>query len=491
LRGLSSSLSTHPPTGLVYGLSALILAAVVITTVAFGLGVRIAYGSGIDGKLGSQVERDFVADQNAEATALSNSDPSAISRRLTGNALEDVSQQISDQTRHGVAPSLSFQPVSLTVLRAPDPIDPSLLIEVQEDGTKAVIMTAGPNSAPTQQTISFHANFWLRQDTSGRYLIADQSIQNQPSSNLPALALMAVALVWIGLAALLVQRRRLQVTPAPAADGLTAVLAAVADAPTAYAAIEVAGDHSARVVIRTFGGLRLLKDGQDWAAALKARPVTAFIWLRLLLAVVADPNARLSRDELGRQATPGLDRETQLKRMRNVIYQGLRELPSALGDRILVEPQVMSFKLNDCDIDAINLLQISAEVAGQSVLALSHLARVRRAIDATAGVFLPEFESVEDVATDRHPTCSDLIRGQRDLLSAKRLELIVWLADSYTATNRPAEAIAILEPAFTDQSGGDDLRARLRAAYGRAQAAGLEAKQRSGSAAGAATWRPR
>jgi len=479
--------STRLPTGLIYGLSVLILAGVVITTAALGLGVRIAYGSGIDGKLGDQVERDFIGDQNAEATALSNSDPSAFSRRLTGNALVDVSQQISDQTTAGAAPSVNFQAGSLTILRAPDPIDPSLVIEVQEDGTKTITPSAGPNSIPTQQTISFHGDFWLRQDGSGRYLIADQSIQNQPSSNLPALALMAVALAWIGLAALLVRRRQLRAIPEPVPDGLTAVVAAVAEAPPAYQPIVAAADPAAQVVIRTFGGLQLHQDGQEWASALKGRSVTAFIWLRLLLAAIRDPNARPSRDALGRQAAPGRDRETQLKLMRNVIYQGLPELPPTLRDRIRVEPQVMSFKLDGCDIDAINLLRVSAECAGRSILALSQLARVRRAIDATAGVFLPEFESVEDIATDRHPTCTDLIREQREQLAAKRLELIVWLADSYIATNRPAEAIAVLEPTLTAQPSRDDLRARLAAAYKRAgrsdDAAGLDARQASG-------WRP-
>jgi len=478
--------SKRPPTGLVYGLSALILAGVVITTAAFGLGVRVAYGNGIDGKLGSQVERDFVGDQNAEATALSNSDRGAFGSRLTGNALVDVSQQISDQTAAGPAPSVTFQAGSLTILRAQDPVDPSLLIEVQEDGTKTITPAAGPNSVPTPLTINFHGDFWLRQDASGRYLIADQSIQNQPASNLPAFALVAVALAWIALAALLVRRRQSRAIPAPAANGLAAMVAAVAEAPAAYEPIPAAGGPSPQVVIRTFGGLQLQQDGQEWASALKGRSVTAFVWLRLLLEAIRDPNSRPSRDELGRQASPGYDRENQLKQMRNVVYK-LRELPAALRDRIRVEPQLMSFKLDGCNIDAINLLRVSAECAGRSVLALSQLARVRRTIDATAGVFLPEFESVEDIATDHHPTCTDLIREQRELLAGKRLELIVWLADSYTATNRQAEAIAILEPALTDQSARADLRARLTAAYSRAgggaDAAGLDARQASG-------WRP-
>jgi predicted Zn-dependent protease len=72
--------------------------------------------------------------------------------------------------------------------------------------------------------------------------------------------------------------------------------------------------------------------------------------------------------------------------------------------------------------------------------------------------------------------------------------LILLLADSYLATSRPAEAIAVLEPAFQEQPERDDLRARLAAAYSRAgrkpEAASLEAKQGSGSTIDAVTARP-
>jgi hypothetical protein len=472
--------ATRLPAALVYGLSVPVLSAIVVATAVFGLGVRTSYGSGIDPGLGSQVQRDFLADQDAEAAALSKADPRALSNRLTGNALQDVSQQVSDETAAGLPPTVSFQPTSLTVLRAQDPTDLSLLIEVQEDGTKNIIHAAGPDSAPTQQSVNFHGDFWLRQDSSGRYLIADQSIQDQPSSFLPTLALVAAGLAWIGLAALLVLRRRSRGGPIPT------LLGPFAAAPTAEVA-PVASEPDVQptrpppeVLIRTFGGLELHQGGKELAAALKLRPVTAFIWLRLLLAAVRDGNARLSRDELGKQASPGLDRETQLKRMRNVIHQGLRELPPALSQRIQVEPQLMSFRLDGCEIDAITLLAVCAECAGRSSLSAAQTVRARAVLQASQGVFLPEFESIEDIATDRHPTCTDLIRAQRELLSAKRLELSLVLAASYLTNARPAEAIAVLEPAFQERPERGDLRARLAAAYraaGRqAEASALEAE---------------
>jgi hypothetical protein len=465
---------------MVYGASILVLVVGISITAAFAVGVRIAYGDGINPVLGSQVERDFLSDQEATARALTNSDSSALSRRLTGNALVDVSQQISYQSKAGSTPSVTFQPSSVTIVRASDPVDASLVIEVREDGTKSITTAGGANAAPSQQTVSFHGDFWMRQDSSGRYLIADQNIQNQPASNLPALALIAVALAWVALAATLYRRVRSGSVPALVAPGRPSTVGASDASPPAEEPLAADPEPAPQVLIRTFGGLHLQQDGQEWTSALKARSVTAFIWLRLLIAAIRDPNARPSRDELGRQARPGTDRETQLKLMRNVTSQGIPELPPALRDRILIEPKVMTFKLDGCEVDAIKLLRVNAECAGRSVLAPAQVARARRAVDASAGVFLPEFESVEDFATDHHPTCTDVIRELRELLTSKRLELILVLADSYSATNRPAEAIAILEPAFQEQPERDDLRARLAAAYssaGRgAEAAALEVR---------------
>jgi len=462
----------------VVGLSALFLAGVIVVTAAFGLGVRTTFGAGIGNRFGSQVQRDFLADQDAEGAALSKGDPSLISGRLTGNALQDVSQQMS---LSNAPPTVSFQAGSLTILQAQDPTDPTLVIEVQEDGTKTVTSSAGPNSAPTEQTIGFHGDFWMRKDSSGRYLIADQKVQNLPTSYLPAIGLTAVAVVWVVLAAGLVAlRRRARPLPVPAATGLSVAVSTVVGVAPAYEPVEPAEGSPPEVLVRTFGRLQVHFDGKDWAAALSARSVTAFVWLRLLVAVIRDPAARPTREEIGRQASPRMDRETQLKHLRNVIYQGLRELPAALRDRIVVEPQTMSFKLDGCEVDAIDLLAVSAEYAGRRLLADPQVARAQRVLDATKGTFLPDFESVEDLATDHHPTCTALIRDLRELLTTKRVDLAMLVSESLVATHRPDQAVTLLERAFQEQPDRTDVRARLAAAYrsvGReAEASALEPK---------------
>jgi len=452
---------------LVFSFSALFVAAVIVVTAALGLGVRTSYGTGIDSRLGSQLQRDFLLDQDAESSALSKGDTSLLSGRLTGNALQDVSQQIAAVGSAGSPPTVSLQAGSLNILKAQDPIDPTLVVEVQEDGTKTVTSSAGPDSAPAVQEIAFHGDYWMRKDPSGRYLIADQKIQNLPASNLPALALTTVAVLWIALAAsLVIVRRRASQVPAPApASGLTAAVSALVDARPAYQRIQQPLGSPSEVLVRTFGGLQVHSGGKDWAPTLGARPVTAFVWLRLLVAAIRDPMARPLREELGRQVSPGLDRETQLKRVRNVIHQGLRELPPALSARIVVEPQTMSFKLEGCEVDAINLLSVSSEYAGRKLLTDPQMARAQSALDASTGAFLPEFESVEDLATDHHPTCTTLIQDLRELLTTKRVEITISVADSLLSAHQPDRAIAVLERGFKERPERADLRARLAAAY--------------------------
>src|SRR5260370_18337632 len=141
----TSSTPARLPTVLVVGLSALFLAAVIVATAVLGLGLRTTYGSGIDSRLGSQLQLDFLFDQDAEAGALSKGDPSLLSGRLTGNALQDVSQRISATS--GSPPTRSFQAGSLNILKAQNPIDPTLVIQVQVDGTETATSSAG--AAPT------------------------------------------------------------------------------------------------------------------------------------------------------------------------------------------------------------------------------------------------------------------------------------------------------------------------------------------------------
>src|SRR6266581_2166646 len=413
----------------------------------------------------------------AEAAALSKGEQSLLSSALTENALVDVNQQIADEIASGAMPAITFQADSMNILQAPDPADPSLTIEVQEDGTKTVTTQANQNSAPSTQSLAFHGTFWLRKSSSGRYQIADQQIQIQPASPLPAIGLVATALVAIVI--ILAWRLRVRQPALQPAPGLHATVMAV----TTSAPGQTTGEPipaQIQTVIRTFGGLQVRRDGQDWSATLNARPLTAFVWVRLLVAAIQDPGRGVARDQLGREASPNLDRETQLKQVRNAI-QRLRELPPALAESIRVLPQTMSFDISGQQVDAIDLLDVAKQSAGRTILSGMLLARAQEVIESSSGDFLPEFESIEDAATGRHPTCTELIRGLRAELLAKRLGLIALVADSHLEAGRAAEAVDLLEPAFQANPDQAALRARLINAYVRAgrpeAAAGLEVRQ--------------
>jgi DNA-binding SARP family transcriptional activator len=231
-----------------------------------------------------------------------------------------------------------------------------------------------------------------------------------------------------------------------------------------------------KTIISTFGGLHIREGGQDWAQALRSRSVTGFVWLRLLVAGVMKPGSQVARHDVAGQASPRQSRDVQLKRLRNVISKGLPELPPVLRDRILVMPESMSFNLEDCEIDAIELINLSAATAGRRELSPTEAARVQRVLSACQGTFLPEFEAIEDFATDRHPTCTELIRELRESLVEKRVELSLLLADAHLRAGRPADAVRVLEPPLTDRPQREDLVDRLAAAY---RGAGREAEAKA------------
>ena len=458
--------------------SAGIVAVLVVAVSALGttlLGVPTSYGNGIDSRLGGHVARDFLADQEAEANALSTGDQSQLGGHLSDSALSDVVQQMSSQSASANPPSVSFQPGSMSILRASDPGDPSLTIEVQEEGTKSVLTNNGPDQAPSELSISFHGDFWLRMLSGNHYVIADQHIQTLPSSPPPAVALVATAAMVVGLAGLLVLRRRRLSPILQPVQTTSSPLPPVLIEPRAEMESPEPIGPTADTVISTFGGLHVREGGKDWAQALMPRPVSGFVWLRLLVAAIRDPHAPVSREEVAREASPGVSRDFQLKRLRNVIAKGLRDMPHALRDRITVQPEVMSFKLDGCEVDAIELLKMSTQLAGRRELPPSQAVRLERLLAGCKGIFLPEFEAIEDLATDHHPTCTELIREVRESLIDKRVDLSLLLGDAYLRAGQPARSITILEPAVEDRPQRKDLADGLAAAY---QAAGREAEAR-------------
>jgi len=87
-------------------------------------GVRTSFGTGVSPSLGNRVVSDFLADQDAEAKALSNGDQGQLEGRFTGNALQDVAQQVSANSSTNPTVTVTFRPQTLSVVQARDPNDP-------------------------------------------------------------------------------------------------------------------------------------------------------------------------------------------------------------------------------------------------------------------------------------------------------------------------------------------------------------------------------
>ena len=460
--------------------SAVLVAAVAVATYLFDAdlsGVRPSFGAGIDSKTGNQVVRDFLAAQDAENRALVTGDQSQLEEHLTGNALQDLEQQVASTTP---APTteVNLRIQSLDVVEARDPNDPSVVIQIQEDAVKT--LTAYPeNAAPTQQTVSFHGDFWMS-PSNGHYLITDQAIQNQPTSPFPGFALAALAFVWVVFAGLLFARTRTgQAVPSASSRPVTSASRVEAEAPAAAIARTPIEAAPVELVVRTFGGLHLIHSDKDLVAELDQRPVTGFVWQRLMVGTIDDPNYRPSREEIGRQLRPTLARSAQLRQIRNVVYQ-FRELPAPLKDRVDVDAQAFRFKADACDIDALNLVAAAARISGGQSQDPIDVAGVRRIYDESAGTFLPDFEKAEDHATDHHPSSTRMIAGIRAMLADKRAELGLALARSYIANDQASNAVAVLEPLVRQREDRKDLADGLAAAYRKAgrdaEAAALAAR---------------
>lgn len=437
-------------------------------------GVRPSFGSGIDSTTGDRVVRDFMADQVAELKGKTSGDRSQLEGYLTGNALQDVTEQIANLPP-AAAGEFSVRVASLSVIQSRDPNDPSVVIEVQEAGQQTT--TAYPqNAAPTQQTVDFSADYWLR-EANGRYEITDQSIDYQPSSAGPTWAIVILALVAVAAAGVLWFRRSRQLARVG-----SAVQPVVAGIPPALphtdrglAALVAPNSASDTLVVKTFGGLHVLEGERDWVKDLLQRQVTGFVWVRLLAGAVRDPAVRPLRDQLAREVSPTQDRKTQLKRIRNAATQ-LRDLPGPLNATVQVDEQAFTFRLQSCEVDAVRLQQVSAAVGERESLAPAEVALVQQIFDDSAGTFLPEFEKLEDLATDHHPTSSHLVRELREMLADRRTRIGIVLADTYLATGRSLQAVSVLEPLLRENEQRRDLADRLAKAY---QAVGRGAEARA------------
>src|SRR5205823_902999 len=155
------------------------------------------------------------------------------------------------------------------------------------------------------------------------------------------------------------------------------------------------GTNSPGIVlgIRTLGGLQLWVEGQDLAGVVLDSPVSGFVWLRLLIEALRDPAARPVRDDLCDEVFPGLDRPTQLARLRGRMHD-IRQFPAVLAGRVKVEGALLSFDLDGCAIDAVDLIELADSCARVGALSPDLAARAESLLALTDGILLPLWEGL-------------------------------------------------------------------------------------------------
>lgn len=417
-------------------LLAISAAGVVLIAVVAVLISRLAQPSASD----AAVLRDFQADQQAEVQALANGDPSTLRGKLTGNALQDLDSAVAGSR---VQETISEQ--SAEVLRAPDPNDASVLLEVRQQAEIDRVAINGDGTRTTLGSEEADGRYWLR-PVAGHLAIADQQVTT--SSAIPQgppwpLTLTAPLVAALGFAAAMwLRRRRASITPAiPVQQPVSA---------------------PALLEIRLCGGLQLLHQGRDLASGLRERPTQSLVWLLVLLEGLE--GRKVSRDELGDETYPGLDPETRRRRVRNLLATMRAELPPPLGELLVSDRTSVGLELSRCTVDVTELTHLGQRLHGNAAPA-SLAADAQAALERTLGEVLPFWESLVDQVTEGRGAAADRVTRVRQAVAATRITLQMSLAEAALLEGAYERAAALLKEAHEQRPDREDVGRRLAAAY--------------------------
>src|SRR5258708_6123012 len=291
-----------------------------------------------------QLETDCVRDQQAIAGALANADLGSLRDAVTGNAILELTDQVSAEQSSGLRIQDSPHLSSIQVIQATDPNDSSITQAVEEKGVLTRTMTAGGVQS-SQQQVNFDDKYWLRVPAGSRYAIADRLVAEQPipEGTLPLLWVAGGAvLVTIAATMLMIRERSRRVTAATLGPALASV---------PFGKLEDGPEPSMR--IETLGGLHVWVDGADLAPKLKRHPMLCFIWLWLLLRAVHFERPSMAKADLADEAWPGSDPRTQAGRMRVRLSQIRKRPPPEVGAVGVGKRHIVRFDPPRCRVEVV------------------------------------------------------------------------------------------------------------------------------------------
>ena len=406
---------------------------------AVGVTITIWLWPGV-GPVGDHRIADLLDDRAREIHALDTEDASVAGGYLAGNALIGLAQNVD--TERGANTRVRFLPAyaALALASAPDPRDPSVTTRVEARGllTLEFLPSAGGDVIRSERR-SFDDLYWLARQ-GDRWVIVDEA----PSSRLatvwdelivggwlPRVASLA-ATSLLGFTFIIARRRREVdggVIPDPSRPAPTMVQEVAARLPGGGGAegftpgdtpaVSVAARPRGR--IRVLGALTITDaDGRDLTPELLSRPVTAFLWLYLLIWAIESPGRWVSRALLADETFPRLPPEVQRKRLRDRLRDMRTGLPESLWRAVVLDGEQVRLDISLWEVDAVELVTAAAAVDGES-----NLVRLAEAGGMTSSL-LPTWSDIARVTGGRGGA-EDFVDDLRQRLSRHQVEAALRL----------------------------------------------------------------
>jgi hypothetical protein len=230
---------------------------------------------------------------------------------------------------------------------------------------------------------------------------------------------------------------------------------------------DVAASPPALVAIRTMGRLRLETTERDLTKRLNEQPRLEFVLSFLLARAVRGGDAAIDRTGLADEVAPGLPAASQRDRLRKQLYALHSTLGPQLRGLLRVNKTHISLDLQDVEVDAMALLEMSRLIARRHSLVDPALAeQITELLETTAGgEFLSGFSELEQQVTEGRGTASQVVEEARVVIAGCRADLTHALAVYNEATGRPRASIVYLQAALTQSPARQDLARLLVAAY--------------------------
>jgi DNA-binding SARP family transcriptional activator len=231
---------------------------------------------------------------------------------------------------------------------------------------------------------------------------------------------------------------------------------------------------NAPLVVQTLGTLKVCAGETDLTAELLAAPTASFLWQYLLLRAIHEPGRPIPRTVTADELYPGVERETQLTRLRKLIHRMQTKLPAISRSLVVTERDLM-LDVEACQIDAVEILRLAADNRGTGLLPEPVVARIESAVAAAAAECLPDWDDLQQTINEGRGAAEEYVRSVRVRLQEARVALLARLGSHFLAHREAGRAAAILDEAFRLDPGrqglAEELAKALEAAGHRARAA--------------------